>query len=94
MQDDPPRDKDAMSVHTQASLKDWAATDDEDAPDRCRAWADSTGERCRHRPLSGLPYCSDHAHLIDEVDIIRHGLKALKSDGSEETPQGAREWRG
>lgn len=87
MPDDQPRDAldtEVTDVHIQSSLEEFPATDDacggEDA-DRCQAYADSTGERCRHRPLAGLPYCSDHVHLLDEVDIIRHGLQALESGG-------------
>jgi hypothetical protein len=49
--------------------------------DRCEAIADYTGNRCEHSSLPGIPYCADHKHLLDEVDIVRYGLKCLKSGG-------------
>ena len=44
-------------------------------PDRCEAYADSTGERCRQAAMTPFPYCADHQHLLDEVDLERMGLK-------------------
>lgn len=39
--------------------------------ERCEAFADSTGERCERSAVGGLPYCSDHRHLLDDVDRAR-----------------------
>lgn len=39
--------------------------------DRCEAFAESTGERCERPAVGGLPYCSDHRHLLDDVDRAR-----------------------
>lgn len=64
----------------QVSLDEFAMPDDADA-DRCEAIADYTGERCQHTSLSGIPYCGDHKHLLDDVDVVQYGLKRLKSDG-------------
>ena len=36
---------------------------------RCEAYANSTGERCQREPMGPLPYCSDHIHLLNEVDL-------------------------
>ena len=47
---------------------------------RCQALADATGERCRHDAVEPFPYCGDHIHLLDEVDLRRMGLKPPKSD--------------
>jgi hypothetical protein len=49
--------------------------------DQCEAFADSTGERCQRDAVSPFPYCSDHMHLLDEVDQRRIGLKPPISDG-------------
>ncbi|QLD88308.1 hypothetical protein HWV07_04370 [Natronomonas salina] len=48
---------------------------------RCEAYADSTGDRCQHDAIPGIPYCGTHKHLLDDVDVLRMGLKSLKSDG-------------
>lgn len=38
-------------------------------PDRCEAFADSTGERCKHPAMSPFPYCQDHIDdLLDPDD--------------------------
>lgn len=47
--------------------------------DRCEAYADSTGDRCRRSAVSPFPYCSDHLHLLDDVDRERLGLNPPKS---------------
>ena len=44
-------------------------------PDRCEAYADSTGERCQHPAMGPFPYCGNHKHLLDDVDLERMGLK-------------------
>lgn len=43
--------------------------------ERCEAYADSTGERCQHPAMEPFPYCGDHKHLLDDVDLQRMGLK-------------------
>ncbi len=49
--------------------------------DRCEAYADSTGDRCKRDAVAPFPYCSDHMHLLDAVDLKRMGLKRPKSGG-------------
>lgn len=49
--------------------------DEAEPPARCKAYAESTGERCRHTPMGPLPYCADHRHLLDDVDRRELGLK-------------------
>lgn len=49
--------------------------------EQCEAYADSTGERCQHTALDPLPYCGDHKHLLDEIDLDQVGLKPPKSEG-------------
>lgn len=49
--------------------------------ERCEAFADSTGERCQRDAVAPFPYCSDHMHLLDEVDMRRMGLNPPKSGG-------------
>jgi len=39
---------------------------------QCEAIANSTGRRCEHDALLGVPYCPDHYHLLDEVDMRDH----------------------
>lgn len=46
---------------------------------QCEAIATSTGERCERDAMDPFPYCSDHAHLLDEVDLRRMGLEPPKS---------------
>lgn len=61
----------------QATIDEFIQIDE----NRCEAYADSTGERCRHEPLPGFPYCGDHFHLLDEVDFVRYGVNAVDSGG-------------
>lgn len=42
-----------------------------DDSERCEAYAQSTGERCRHDSMPTLPYCRDHIHLLDDVDLAQ-----------------------
>lgn len=55
--------------------------DEAETPARCTAYAESTGERCRHTPMGPLPYCADHRHLLDDVDKREMGLKPPISQG-------------
>lgn len=48
---------------------------------QCEAFADSTGERCQQDAMEPFPYCADHKHLLDDVDLRRMGLKPPKSGG-------------
>jgi len=48
---------------------------------QCEAYADSTGERCQHDAMGPFPYCADHRHLLDAVDLERMGLSLSKSGG-------------
>lgn len=52
-----------------------------DTSTQCEAIADSTGERCQHDAIRPIPYCGDHKHLMDEVDLNRIGLNLPKSGG-------------
>lgn len=61
----------------QLTLDDFASGDD--GRDRCKAIAASTGKQCRRKAISPFPYCGDHKHPLDEVDVIRMGLNSLKS---------------
>jgi hypothetical protein len=47
---------------------------------RCEAYADSTGERCKHDAVEPFPYCSDHMDLLDDDDLRRIGAKPSKSE--------------
>lgn len=40
-----------------------------EAAPRCKAIAERTGEQCLHTPLATLPYCRQHVHLLDDVDL-------------------------
>lgn len=46
---------------------------------RCEAFAESTDERCRQNAMEPFPYCADHKHLLDDVDLRQMGLKPPKS---------------
>ena len=50
----------------------------DDLDRRCEAIAASTGERCEHDAIVPLPYCADHRHLVDAVDLERMALKLSK----------------
>ena len=50
----------------------------DDLDRRCEAIAASTGERCEHDAIVPLPYCADHRHLVDTVDLERMALKLSK----------------
>ena len=50
----------------------------DDLDRRCEAIAASTGERCEHDAIVPLPYCADHKHLLDAVDLERMALKLSK----------------
>ena len=80
---DPPTD--GRSVGSIATAP--ADTDDDpssrqltldDLDHRCEAIAASTGERCKHDAIVPLPYCADHRHLLDTVDLERMALKLSK----------------
>jgi len=58
----------------------------DDLNPRCEAFADSTGERCKHDAVEPFPYCGDHLDLLDPVDLRRIGFKPSKSDVSAKTP--------
>lgn len=55
--------------------------DDVELSSQCEAIATSTGVRCERDAMEPFPYCSDHKHLLDEVDLRRIGLKPPKSEG-------------
>ena len=71
---------DQAAEERQLPLDEFTASTDTDGH-RCEAYADSTGERCQHTAIKGFPYCGDHKHLLDDIDIVRMGLKALNSGG-------------
>ena len=71
-----PDDEPSSDTEENASTSRQLTLDDLDP--RCEAIAASTGERCKHDAIVPLPYCADHRHLLDTVDLERMALKLSK----------------
>lgn len=61
-----------MSSNDQSTLDEYLEPVD---ATQCQAIARSTGERCQQPAAGPFPYCGDHNHLLDDVDLERMGLK-------------------